>query len=86
MSRSIHSTKKQRLRELKYSQDSGVPITEGMTDLEREGLSKDIYKLNAQRKKQADKQNAPIHVYLKLEEGTLTSSARSGKERGQKKV
>jgi hypothetical protein len=86
MARSIHSTKKQRLRELKYSQNSGFPISESMTDLEREGLTKDIYKLNAQRKKQADKQDAPIHVHLKLEERTSASFTRSARERRQKKV
>lgn len=88
MARSIHSTKKQRLCELKYSQSDDVPVSEGMTDLEREGLIKDIYKLNAERKKQADKQDGSMHVHLKLKgviAASLVSSVRARKQKRNKR-
>jgi hypothetical protein len=82
MSRSIHSTKKQRLRELKYSYTDNVSASAGMTGLEREGLTKDVYKVNAGWKKQADKQDSPVQAHLKLKD----SITRTVNYRKQKKV
>ena len=84
MSRSIHSTKKQRLRERKYIDTDGVPPSDGMTALEREGHIKDVYKINSDWKKQATKFDAPIYAKLKLEDGASGSIARDIRKRKQK--
>jgi hypothetical protein len=84
MSRSIHSTKKQRLRERRYLQTDGVPPSDGMTALEREGHTKDVHKINSDWKKQADKFDAPIYAKLKLGDGTPGSIARDIRRRKQK--
>ncbi len=55
-----------------------------MTVLEREGLIKDVLKLNSDWKKQADKLDAPIYAHLKLGSETPGSIARNIRKRKQK--
>jgi hypothetical protein len=82
MSRSIHSTKKQRLQEQKHSHTDGIPLSDGMTELEREGIVKDIYKFNASIKKQAEKQDASSHAHLEIKAQSVAVRMRGRKQKG----
>ena len=66
MSRSIHTTTKDLKRERQFSARDDVSPTPDMTELERDDVKKRVHKLNAQRKRQAEKQDAPAHAELKV--------------------
>ena len=77
MSRSIHTTQKDLKRERIYAAYDEVPPTAGMTALEREDIQKRVFKLNANRKRQAKSQDSPAHAHLKLGESGFIKSART---------
>ena len=66
MSRSIHTTTKDLKRERQFSARDNVPSVPDMTQLERDDIKKRVHKLNTQRKRQAEKQDAPTHAQLKV--------------------
>jgi hypothetical protein len=66
MARSIHSTKKDRLREAKFARNDDVPASGGMTALEQDRLNKDMFKLNANWKRKAEQHDTPAYGKVKL--------------------
>ncbi len=71
MSRSIHTTSKDLKRERVASVRDDVPSTSEMTELEKEDISKRIYKVNAERRRQTEMQNAPAWKEMKLTNGGI---------------
>ena len=53
-------------RERQFSARDNVPRTPKMTELERDDIKKRVHKLNTQRERQAEKQDAPAHAQLKV--------------------
>lgn len=80
MSRSIHTTQKDLKRERIFAIRDDVPPTADMSELEREDIQKHVHKLNANRKRQAERQDVPTHAHLKLGESGFTRSARGRKK------
>ena len=64
-----------------YAAYDDVPPSVGMTELEREDIQKRVHKLNANRKRQAESQDAPTHTHLKLGESGFVTSARARKQK-----
>ena len=79
MSRSIHTTTKDLKRERRFSARDNVPPSPDMTGLERDDIKKRVFKLNAQRKRQAEQQDAPAHAQLKVGESGLVRVVRKRK-------
>jgi hypothetical protein len=76
MSRSIHTTNRDLKRERSFSVQDGVPVTRGMTELEQDDIAKRVSKVNAQRKRQTEKQDAPGWKKLKLTKSGLAQETR----------
>jgi hypothetical protein len=78
MARSIHTTSKDRQIERRFARTDGdVPNPDAITFLEREGLKKSVYKLNAAWKKKAKTKGAPIHAHLKYKATTSPAISRT---------
>ena len=74
MSRNIHTTKRDLIRERKFAANDGVPDDGSMTQLEREDIQKAIRKTNATWKHQAEKQQTPAHGDLRVAGGPAAVS------------
>jgi hypothetical protein len=66
MSRSIHTTKKDLLREWKFARTDEIRATSDMTVLEREDIKKSLHKVNAEFGRQAERDDAPAVAHISL--------------------
>jgi hypothetical protein len=82
MTRSIHTTKKDLVRERRYAANDGVLPVESMTQVEEQDIHKKIYKINAEWEHQAKKQDSPMQAEIShdLEQHKRTVAIR--KKRG----
>ena len=68
MSRSIHVTQKDLRRERKFAVHDNVPASPEMSVLDSGDIKKRIYKLNADWKGQANRNDTPVYAKLKLDQ------------------
>lgn len=73
MSRSIHVTKRDLLRERRFAATDGMVQwqLQGATEIERDDMLKSLYKINEQWCREAARQKAPGHAKLRLAESGL---------------
>jgi hypothetical protein len=79
MARSIHTTKKQLIRERWFTHADGVSQAQDATELERKDFQKTLHKVNEARKRQAIKQDAPAHAYLSLRGSELARTVKKSR-------
>ena len=66
MARSVHVTKKELVRERRFTRTDAVPQTDDATELERQDIQKSLHKTNEARRRQAIRDDAPAHAKLSL--------------------
>ena len=81
MSRSIDSRKRDLIRERKAAFSDGLPIGPEMTDLDRDGIKKIIYKLNATWKRQSVSGDTANHGEAVLIEGKVEKRIRRTRDK-----
>jgi hypothetical protein len=79
MARSIHTTKKQLIRERWFAHTDNVPRTDDATELERQDFQKSLHKTNEAYRRQAVRDDAPAHAKVALKGSELTRTVNKRK-------
>ena len=79
MARSVHTTKKQLVRERWFAHTDAVPRADDATELERQDIQKRINKTNEAFRRQAIRDDAPAHAKLSLRGSKLTRTVNKRK-------
>ncbi|MEQ2010277.1 MAG: hypothetical protein ABMA26_26120 [Limisphaerales bacterium] len=79
MARSVHTTKKQLVRERWFAHTDAVPRTDDATALERQDIQKRIHKTNEAFRRQAVRDDTPAHAQLALRDSKLTRTVNKRK-------
>ncbi len=79
MARSIHTTKKQLIRERWFAHTDKVPQTNDATELESQDIQKSLHKSNEAFRRQAVRDDAPAHAKLALKGSEMTRTVNKRK-------
>lgn len=81
MARSIHTTRKDRARERRFSANDGVPPNGATTETEGQSIQKSVEKLNATWQRDAEQRDAPLTIEVSYKDGKLERKVRARKQR-----